>query len=189
MVKIISLYGLPACGKTTQAEKLVKEFNLVQFGMGDRLRAEIASGSDLGQRVKSDVASGLLISDELMAEVIEHVGEEIKVKGIVFDGFPRMISQAKMLDEITKGLNLEVTAFIYLKISPEEALRRIEARAQLGDRADDKDAAAIKNRMGVFQQESTILMDYYKSQNKLITIDGEMSIEEVYAEIKKHLEQ
>jgi len=188
MVKIISLYGLPACGKTTQAEKLVKEFNLVQFGMGDRLRAEIASGSDLGERVKNDVASGRLISDELMAKVIEHVGEEIKTKGIVFDGFPRMISQAQMLDDITTELDLKVTAFIYLKISPEEALRRIEARAQLGDRADDKDASAIKNRMSVFQQESTILMDYYKSQNKLIEIDGEMSIEEVYAEIKKHLE-
>ncbi|MFA4942099.1 MAG: nucleoside monophosphate kinase [Patescibacteria group bacterium] len=189
MGKIICLYGLPACGKTTQADKLVKEFGLVQFGMGDRLRAEIESGSDLGQRVKSDVAQGLLINDQLMSEVIKHVGKDIKEKGIMFDGFPRLISQAKMLDEIAAELSVTVNAFIYLKISLEEALRRIEARSQTGNRADDKDASAIKNRMGVFNQESTILMDYYRAQNKLIEIDGEMSIEDVYTEIKKHLEK
>lgn len=189
MGKIICLYGLPACGKTTQAELLTKEFGWVQFGMGDRLRSEIESGSELGQKIKSYVDQGILITDELMSEVIKHTGRDIQEKGIVFDGFPRMISQAKMLDEIANGLDLHVDAFIYLRVSPEEALRRIEARAQTGNRADDKDASAIKNRMGVFNQESTILMDYYRAQGNLIEIDGELSIEEVYAEIKKHLEK
>ena len=188
MAKIICLYGLPACGKTTQAEKLVKEFNLIQFGMGDRLRAEIESGSDLGQKVKSDVDQGRLISDELMAEVIKHVGKDIKTEGIIFDGFPRLVSQAQMLNKIAAELDLAVTTFFHLKISPAEALRRIEARAQNGHRADDKDTRAIKNRMGVFRQESASLMDYYQTRNKLIEIDGEKSIEEVYTEIKKYLE-
>jgi len=187
MGKIISLYGLPACGKTTQAKKVATEFSLVQFGMGDRLRAEIESQSELGQKVKSYVDQGILITDELMAEVIKHVGPDIQTKGIVFDGFPRLISQAKMLDAITTELDAEVNAFIYLKISPAEALRRIEARSQTGNRADDKDAAAINNRMDIFKQESTILMDYYRAQNKLVEIDGEMGIEEVYEEIKKCL--
>ncbi len=187
MVKIICLYGLPACGKTTQAEKVAAEFGLVQFGMGDRLRAEIESQSELGQKIKSYVDQGILINDELMSEVIKHVGADIQAKGIVFDGFPRIISQAKMLDAITSDLNLKLNAFVYLKISPAEALRRIEARSQTGNRADDKDAAVINNRMGVFNQESTILMDYYRAQNKLVEIDGEMSIEAVYAEIKKCL--
>lgn len=187
MPKIISLYGLPACGKTTQAELLAKEFGLIQFGMGDRLRSEIESGSELGQKVKSYVDGGILITDELMAEVIKHVGNDIKNSGVVFDGFPRIISQAEMLNEIAAELNLEVNAFFYLKISPAEALRRIEARSKTNSRADDKDAAAIKNRMGVFNQESSILIDYYRAQGKLIEIDGELSIEEVYAEIKKHL--
>jgi len=189
MGKIISIYGLPASGKTTQADKLVKEFGLIQFGMGDRLRAEIESGSELGQRIKSYVDQGTLIPDDMMSEVIKHVGQDIEEKGIIFDGFPRIISQARMLDVIAGELALQVNAFFYLKISPEEALRRIEARSQTGNRADDKDAVAIKNRMGVFNQESTALMDYYREQNKLVEIDGEMSIEEVYTEIKKHLEK
>ncbi|MEI7620624.1 MAG: nucleoside monophosphate kinase [Candidatus Falkowbacteria bacterium] len=189
MGKIICLYGLPACGKTTQAELMTKEFGWMQFGMGDRLRAEIESGSELGQKIKSYVDQGILITDDLMSEVIKHVGKDIKEKGIIFDGFPRMISQAIMLDAIADELNLNVDAFVYLKISPEEALRRIEARSQTGNRADDKDASAIKNRMGVFNQESTILMEHYKAQGKLIEIDGELSIEEVYTEIKKHLEK
>lgn len=187
MKKIISIYGLPACGKTTQAEKIAQEFGLIQFGMGDRLRSEIESGSELGQKIKNYVDQGTLITDELMAEVIKHVGSGLKEKGIIFDGFPRMISQAKMLDEITSELDLQVDAFFYLKISPEEALKRIAQRSQTGNRADDKDASAVKNRMGIFNQESTILMDYYRQQNKLVEINGEMSIEEVYTEIKKEL--
>lgn len=187
MAKIISLYGLPAAGKTTQAELLAKEFGFIQFGMGDRLRAEIASGSELGQKIKVFVDQGILITDELMAEVIKTVGADIKEKGIVFDGFPRMISQAKMLDDIAANMGMEMDTFFHLKISPEEALRRIEARSQDGGRADDKDAAAVKNRMDVFYKESAILKEFYGSRNKLIEIDGELSIEEVNKEIKGHL--
>jgi adenylate kinase len=189
MKKIICLYGLPACGKTTQADKLAKDLGVVQFGMGDRLRAEIESGSELGQKVKVYVDQGILITDELMAEVIRHVGPDIQAHGIVFDGFPRMVSQARMLDQITNELKLELSAFFYLKITPAEALKRIEARSRVGGRADDKDANVIRNRLGVFNQESTILMDYYRAQNKLIEIDGAMSIEEVCAALKKHLEK
>ncbi len=187
MSKIISLYGLPAAGKTTQAELLAQELGLIQFGMGDRLRAEIASGSELGKQIKSYVDAGTLITDDLMSEVIKSVGSDIKEKGIVFDGFPRIISQAGMLDEITAGLGLSVDYFFYLKISPAEALRRIAARSEFGGRADDKDASAVNNRMGVFNQESAVLMDYYRSRNKLVEIDGELSIAEVYALIKQHL--
>ncbi|MGE5425473.1 MAG: adenylate kinase [Bacillota bacterium] len=187
MPKIISLYGLPAAGKTTQADLLVKEYGFIQFGMGDRLRAEIESGSELGQKIKVYVDAGTLISDELMLEVIKTVGNEMKEKGIVFDGFPRILSQAEMLKDLTGELGMDTDAFICLNISPEEALRRIEARCAISGRADDKDASAVKNRLDVFRKESTALMDYYRSQGKLIEIDGEKSIEEVYAEIKKHL--
>ncbi|MDP3837155.1 MAG: nucleoside monophosphate kinase [bacterium] len=187
MSKIISIYGLPAAGKTTQAELLAKEFGFIQFGMGDRLRAEIESGSALGQEIKKYVDEGILIPDELMSQVIQSVGAEIKDKGIVFDGFPRILSQAEMLRVITTEIGMDVDAFFYLHISPEEALRRIAARSQDGGREDDKDASAVKNRMDVFNTQSTSLKDYYGSRGKLVEIDGELSIEEVYAEIKKHL--
>jgi len=188
MKKIICLYGLPACGKTTQAEKLVEEFGYSYFGMGERLRAEVNSKSELGKKIKSYVEGGTLIPDECMIQVIKNVGQEILEKGIVFDGFPRMISQAQMLKDIVKELNMKISAFIYLKVTPEEALKRIKARAETGGRGDDKDAEAIKNRLAAFNKESITLLDYYRSQNCLIEIDGEMSIEEVYSALRKSLE-
>jgi len=188
MGKIICLYGLPACGKTTQAELIKNEFGFIQFGMGDRLREEIASGSELGQKIKTFVDEGILITDELMGEVIKNVGAEIKENGIVFDGFPRIMSQAKMLEKIGEELDEDVYKFFYLKISPEEALRRIRARAELsGGRSDDKDEDAVKNRFGVFERESKILLDYYGQSGKLVEINGELSIEEVFNEIKNSL--
>ena len=105
----------------------------------------------------------------------------------IFDGFPRIISQAKMLDEISDNLGQIVDKFFYLKIKPETALARIAARAELTGRADDKDADAVRNRLGVFEKESSSLIDYYKQKGILVEIDGEMSIEAVYEEIKKHL--
>ncbi len=187
MGKIICIYGLPACGKTTQADLMRKEFGFIQFGMGDRLRDEIASGSELGQKIKKFVDQGILITDDLMEEVIKNVGEQIKENGIIFDGFPRMISQAKMLEKIAGELGEEINKFFYLKISPETALARIAARAELTGRADDKDEDAVKNRLGVFERESKILLDYYGKNGKLVEIDGELSIEDVYQEIKKSL--
>ena len=187
MGKIICLYGLAASGKTTQAELIKNDFGFIQFGMGDRLRAEIVSGSNLGQKIKTFVDAGILINDELMMEVIKNVGPDIKKTGIVFDGFPRMISQVKMLEEIASQLGEEIYKFFYLKISPEEALRRIAARAELNERDDDKDKDAIKNRFGVFERESKIILDYYGQKGKLVEINGELRIEEVYNEIKKNL--
>ncbi len=189
MKKIICLYGLPACGKTTQASKLIEDYGYSYFGMGERLRAEVASDSNLGKKIKSYVEGGTLIPDDCMIEVIKNVGAEIKEKGVVFDGFPRMISQAYMLEDIIKEIDMKVDAFICLNVSPEEALRRIEDRAKINNRHDDKDANAIKNRMDVFKQESIVLMDYYRSQNKLVEINGEMSIENVYTKIKEELKR
>jgi len=187
MGKIICLYGLPACGKTTQAEKIRAEFSYVQFGMGDRLRDEIASGSNLGQEIKIFVDSGKLIPDELMEQIIKNVGEKIKDNGIIFDGFPRMMSQILMLEKISQELDREINKCFYLKVKPETAIARIEARAATSGRGDDKDIEAIKNRLDTFNRESKVILDYYGQHNKLVEIDGELSIEEVYQEIKKHL--
>lgn len=187
MQKIISIYGLPASGKTTQAQKLNQEFGWMQFGMGDRLREEINSGSALGEEIEKSVKAGVLIPDELMIQIIQNLGPQIKEKGIIFDGFPRMYSQTVMAEKILGEIDMEFDKFFLLKVSPQEALRRIEARSALSARSDDKDADAIKNRMDVFERESKILIDYYQNINKLVEIDGELSVDEVYEEIKKHL--
>lgn len=186
MGKIIVLYGLPAAGKTTQAELLFKKYGLYQFGMGDKLRAEINSGTELGKKIQATVASGQLVSDELIKGVLQNIKTQAQKTGIVFDGFPRMMPQAKLLDEMLAEVNLEVDLFVLLKISPEEAEKRISDRATTGDRGDDKDPEVINSRMEVFRQESLPLIAHYKAQEKFIEIDGAMSIPEVFAEIEKY---
>ncbi len=187
MKKIIVLYGLPAAGKTTQAELLFKKYGLYQFGMGDKLRTEIATGTELGQKIEATVAGGLLIPDDLMTQVLQNVKHEAQEKGIVFDGFPRIMSQAILLDDMLSEINLEVDLFILLKISPEEAARRISARAEIGTRNDDNDPEAVKRRFAVFQKESIPLIAHYRERGKYIEVDGEASIVEVFTEIEKYL--
>ena len=189
MKKIISLYGQPVCGKTTQALLLQKNYGFSIFGMGETLRAEIASGSKLGQKIKPAVDAGLLIPDECMEQIISNAGEKANEVGLVFDGFPRMVSQAEMLKKVTAEAGLKSDAFIYLRLDAPEALRRIKNRAALGqaERGDDLDEQAIKNRFAAFEKQSVPLLDYYRKQNKLHEIDGSLSIEGVYEEIVKTL--
>ncbi|MFA7663010.1 MAG: adenylate kinase [Patescibacteria group bacterium] len=187
MAKFICLYGLPACGKTTQAELLSKELGMTQFGMGDRLRAEVESGSELGQRIKTYVDQGTLIPDEMMHEIINNVSAEANPNGIIFDGFPRKVSQAEMLDKIANQLGTPIKAFFYIKVGAQEVVKRIGLRAETGDREDDKDPAIVQTRIDVFVKESEPLMAYYRQQGKLIEIDGEQTIEQVFEEIKKFL--
>ncbi len=187
MGKIIVLYGLPASGKTTQAELLFNKYGLYQFGMGDKLRAEIESKTDLGEKIKNTVSSGLLVSDELIAGVLQNVKQQAQETGITFDGFPRMMPQAKLLDKMLAEINLKVDLFILLKISSEEAERRIGKRAASGGRSDDKDQKVVNSRLEVFRQESEPLIAHYKLGGNYIEIDGEKSISEVFTEIEKNL--
>ncbi|HZJ41391.1 MAG TPA: nucleoside monophosphate kinase [Candidatus Saccharimonadales bacterium] len=187
MKKIITFYGQPGCGKSTQAQILAEKYGFSEFGMGKRLRAEINSGSDLGQQIKPYVEAGTLIPDELMIEIIKNIGQKSGPAGIIFDGFPRILSQAKMLAKIASELNWEIGNFFYLRLQPEQALKRITARAKLSNRDDDVSPEAIHNRFTIFERESAPLLDYYRTTDKLIEIDAALNIESVQAEIKKNL--
>lgn len=187
MKKVIVIYGLAAAGKTTQADLLAKKYGFYQFGMGDRLRAEINSGSELGKKIADTVASGLLVSDELIAGVLHNIQKPAQKTGIIFDGFPRMVPQAKLLDSMLAEVGLEVDLFILLDITMAEAEKRIAARAAATGRSDDQDKAVVNNRLEVFRQESEPLIARYEAAQKFIRIDGSQTIEEVFAEIEKHL--
>jgi len=187
MKKVIVIYGLPAAGKTTQAALLNKKYGFYQFGMGDRLRAEINSGSELGVKIKETVASGLLVSDELIAGVLQNIQKPAQDTGIIFDGFPRMVPQAELLDRMLAEVNLEVDLFILLAIDIDEAEKRIEGRAALTGRSDDQDKSVVNNRLEVFRQESKPLIARYQAKGKFIEIDGSQPINEVFAAIEKSL--
>ncbi|QQG52617.1 MAG: nucleoside monophosphate kinase [Candidatus Falkowbacteria bacterium] len=187
MKKIITFYGQPGCGKSTQAEILAEKYGFLKFGMGERLREEADSGSSLGKKIAPYLSAGTLIPDDLMSEIIKNIGQKSGPQGIIFDGFPRIISQAKMLAKIATELNWEIGNFFYLRLKPEQALKRIAARAKISGRNDDVSPEAINNRFAVFERESKPLLEYYRTQNKLIEIDASLNIEEMQAEIKKNL--
>jgi adenylate kinase len=184
MKKIICLYGPPGGGKTTQVDLLATRYNFSKFGMGERLRAEIASGSSLGKSIKPYIDQGRLIPDKFMKQIIKEAEKISNQTGLVFDGFPRIISQAKMLDETISPLGLRVNAFIYLFLSPKTASKRIKNRVEISkDREDDYNEEAIRNRFSIFEKQNSSLLDFYRQKNLLIEINGELSIEEVHQKI------
>lgn len=187
MKKIVTFYGQPGCGKSTQAQILAEKYGFFEFGMGEHLRAEAESGSELGKKIAPYLSTGTLIPDDLMIEIIKNIGTKSGPQGIIFDGFPRIVSQAKMLAKIAAELGWEIGNFFYLRLKPEQALQRIMARAKMSGRQDDISPEAISNRFAVFERESEPLLEYYRTQNKLIEIDASLDIEGMQTEIKKNL--
>lgn len=183
MGKIIIMYGLPAAGKTTQARLIAEKYDLYHFAMGEKLREQIASGSELGEKIKSTVASGLLVSDELILEVLRDVKNQAFETGIVFDGFPRIIDQALLLDKMLEEVGLKVHAMCLLKVSNKEVEKRINDRIAVENRGDDKDKSVVENRMAVFMKESAPLSAHYQTHDKFYELDGEEPIDIIFEKI------
>lgn len=118
----------PAAGKGTQAEMLEKEYNMYHLSTGDLLRSYASSDTDLGKEVKNLIDNGKLIDDDLMLKLLKEKITSLKTNGIIFDGFPRTIRQAEMLDELLKEMNEKVNAVIYLEVDKETALKRATGR-------------------------------------------------------------
>lgn len=189
MSKIISIYGLPASGKTTQAKMIANKYGLYHFAMGEKLREQIASGSELGKKIKQTVDSGLLVSDDLILEVLRDVKKQALETGIIFDGFPRILDQAILLDQMLKEIDLEMNAICLLKISNAEVENRINNRIAVDNRVDDKDKNIVANRMNIFLKESIPLSAHYQLKNKFYEINGEEPIEKIFKKLCEIIEK
>lgn len=189
MGKIVIIYGLPAAGKTTQARLIAEKYGLYHFAMGEKLREQIASGSELGQKIKSTVDSGLLVPDDLILEVLRDVKSQALETGIVFDGFPRIIDQALILDQMLEEVGLKVDAMCLLKVSSEEVEKRINDRIAIENRGDDKDKSVVENRMNVFMKESIPLSAHYGAKEKFYELDGQESVEKIFTELCQIIEK
>jgi len=185
--------GPPASGKGTQAELLLKKFpSYFYISTGKLFRKLSNSNTDTGQRVKNVVESGGLPFDDLATTLWMHeIAFNVKKnQGIVADGFPRRIQEAKDLDEFLKFLERkDNTYFFLIGISEKEAFKRL-ARGRLekgGERikrADDE-IEDIKRRFKLYRQRTIPAMNYFKKQGFLIKIDGEQSIKKVFKDILK----
>lgn len=176
------IFGPPGSGKGTQAKLLQEKNGWVQLSTGDMLRAAIAAGTELGKKCQAVMAAGNLVSDDIVIGIIgERYDQPDCAKGAIFDGFPRTIPQAEALDGMLKARDKQIDLVIELKVADEVLIERVKARiAQSGGvaRADDN-PETLANRLKVYHQNTAPLLEYYKKQGKLVTVDGMLPIAEV----------
>ena len=205
-MKIIML-GAPGAGKGTQAKKIAEKYGVPHISTGDIFRANIKNGTELGQKAKTYMDQGILVPDELtVALVIDRIQNEDCKNGFVLDGFPRTIPQAEALDEALKGLGEAMDYAIDVDVPDENIINRMSGRRACLDcgatyhietiptkvegicdacgskvvlREDDK-PETVQKRLEVYHAQTQPLIDYYKKQNILKTVDGTQPMEAVF---------
>lgn len=186
------IFGPPGSGKGTQAKLLQEKHGWIQLSTGDMLRAAIAAGTDLGKKCQAIMAAGELVPDEVVIGIIsERYDQPDCAKGVIFDGFPRTIPQARALDSMLKLRDKQIDLVIELKVDDKVLIERVKTRiAQSGGvaRADDN-PETLQNRLNVYYQNTAPLLEYYKRQSKLVTVDGMLPIDQVTSCIAEVIEK
>ncbi len=201
------LMGPPGAGKGTQSQRLEKSHGIVQLSTGDMLRAEVASGSDLGKEAKEVMESGGLVSDELIIAMISsRIDQDDCKKGFILDGFPRTTPQAEALDTMLTEKGLKIEHVIEMKVDDEAMVKRITGRftcagcgagyhdefqkpekegvcdqcggAEFTRRADDN-AETVRARLQAYHEQTAPILSYYKEQGAVKSVDGMATIDEV----------
>ncbi len=184
------MFGPPGAGKGTQAKILTDARGLPQLSTGDMLRAAIAAGTPLGQRCRALLDKGELVPDEVVVDIIAQRYDKPDCdKGAVFDGFPRTIPQAQALDAMLAARGRKIDLVLELKVDDAVLLSRVESRVKAGNalRSDDT-PETLRHRLDVYYKSTAPLIDYYRHQGKLQTVDGMAPIEVVSTHIAAALD-
>lgn len=175
------IFGPPGSGKGTQASHIKEKYGLLPLSTGEILRKEIALKTELGQQVEGFMAAGQLVPDELMSEVLKRAltSNLSEANGFIFDGFPRNGKQAQMLEDALSSLGLKIDLAINLTASDPELIKRIILRGQTSGRADDNETV-IKERLEIYREHVSDLINFYQTRDKLHEVNGEGSPQEVF---------
>jgi adenylate kinase len=174
------LFGPPGAGKGTQAKILQQKRGLPQLSTGDMLRAAVAADTPLGKQVEAILAKGDLVSDEIVIKIIaERYDRPDCAEGAVFDGFPRTIPQAEALDRMLAERRKKIDVVVELKVDEAILLARVEQRIASGQSRSDDNPDSLKKRLAVYRRDTAPLLEYYRGQGKLETVDGMAPIEAV----------
>ena len=204
------LLGAPGAGKGTQAIEIKEELNITHISTGDIFRANIKDGTELGKKAKGYMDEGKLVPDELTIELVkDRLRKDDAKNGFLLDGFPRTIPQAEALDGFLKEEGIKLDRVVNIDVDKSVLLDRITGRrvckdckasfhiafnppkkenvcdhcgGELIQRADDNEET-VKNRIGVYEKETSPLIDYYNKQGLVLNIDGNKSPKEVTKEI------
>ena len=189
MINLI-LFGKPGSGKGTQAEFVRKNYNLVHISTGDVFRTNIAQNTDLGILAKSYMNNGDLVPDDVTIKMLEgEVSKNMDSNGFIFDGFPRTIKQAEILDKFLSNQSLQISMTIALDVQDEILIKRLLERGKQSGRTDDQDILKIQNRFQEYNKKTSKLIDFYKAQNKFFSIDGSGTINEITNRLFKTIDK
>ena len=186
----IVIFGAPGSGKGTQSERLAARYGLLHISTGEVLREHIARRTKLGIIADSYISKGQLIPDDLMIKVLASVLDNEPTaaqSGVIFDGFPRTIPQAKALKLMMEEHNSKVHAVIGLEVDENCLMQRMLLRGQQEGRADDNEET-IKQRLAVYHQQTSPLREYYIAEGKYCGIDSNGSIDDIFARIARAID-
>jgi adenylate kinase len=206
----IIILGAPGAGKGTQADILSQEMNLPHIASGDLFRQALEEKTKVGLLAKSYMDKGELVPDEIAIKLIlERINQPDCVSGCLFDGFPRTLHQAKVLDKALKEQGKTIDKAIYIEVPNEELVKRLSGRwlcrtcqtpyhiinsppktpgkcdkcgGKLYQRSDDREET-VKDRLSIFFAQTVPILDYYKKQGKLIRVNGNLGMQGVAREI------
>ena len=180
----IILFGPPGAGKGTQSKYLVNKLNSHQISTGDILRDEIKNDSDIGKQIINDMNEGKFVSDEIVNALIKKVIDDPRKKDkLIFDGYPRSLSQAKYLDLLLDKSNQKIDHIFFLNVNKDTIIERIEKRKILENRSDDNTDTILK-RYDTYMQTTRPVLDYYSRNLNFHEINGTQEIDEITKEIE-----
>ena len=200
--RTILFMGPPGCGKGTHASRLAEEYGVVPVSVGELLRQAVKAGTEVGKKVAALMSSGKLVPDETAVEVVREALKGNSGRNLLFDGFPRSLKQAQMLDALLPEFDRKVDAAVLFLVSDNEVIRRISGRridqatgkiyhvefnppppgVETIQRADDREEV-VKERLDIYHSQTEPVAGYYREQGRLIEIDGEGTPDEVYSRL------
>ena len=183
MINLI-LFGPPGAGKGTQSAKLIEKYSLTHISTGDLFRKHLKEGTPLGKLAKDYMDKGNLVPDKVVIDMVDDkISHSGKISGIIFDGFPRTIAQAKALDELLEKKAAPIKVLVELMVPEEELRLRLGDRAVKENRPDDAKPEVIENRIKVYKAETAAVADYYKKQKKYSAVIGVGRVEDIFKNI------
>ncbi len=179
----IILFGPPGAGKGTQAKYLVKKINGYQISTGNLLRDEIKKNSEIGKKITKNMNEGKFVSDEIVNRLIEKFVYDPQKKGrLIFDGYPRSLTQAKNLDLILNESNQKLDFIFFLNVNKDIIIDRIKKRKIEENRSDD-DLNTIIKRYDTYMETTKPVLDFYSTNPNFNEIDGTLEIDQITAKI------
>ena len=204
----IVLLGAPGAGKGTQAQRLVKDYGIAHISTGDLLRAAVKGGTELGVQAKEYMDAGQLVPDQLVIDLVkERLAADDAQNGFMLDGFPRNTVQAVTLDTELSGLGRNLDCALLVDVPFDVIIKRLSGRRTCRDcghtgtadeqvcpscggemyQRDDDKPETIQKRLDVYEKSTSPLVEYYRGQGILKTVDGNRDVDVVYADVKKAL--